>query len=86
MSSSKKVNTPPVPVLTETVDADMPDIPTLTEIHIETPVLLSDAQCQQLAKQIAPQLETLLRAKLLQEIQANLPALIRSAMNKQSQT
>lgn len=84
MSSSKKINTSSVPVLTETVDADMPGIPTLTEIHIETPAFLSDAQCQQLAKQIAPQLETLLRAKLLQEIQANLPELIRSAMNKPS--
>ena len=83
MSSPKKINTPSVPVLTETVNVDMPGIPTLTEIHIETPVFLSDAQCQQLAKQITPQLETLLRAKLLQEIQANLPELIRSAMNKQ---
>ncbi len=85
MSSSKKINSSIVPVLTETVDTGMADIPTLTEIHIETPTLLSDAQCQQLAKQITPQLETLLRAKLLQEIQTNLPELIRSAMNKQSQ-
>ena len=83
MSSAKKVNSPSVPVLTETVNTGMAEIPTLTEIHIETPALLSDAQCQQLAKQIAPQLEALLRAKLLQEIQANLPELIRSAMNKQ---
>lgn len=86
MSSSEKINSSVVPVLTETVDTSMTDIPTLTEIHIETPALLSDVQCQQLAKQIAPQLEALLRAKLLQEIQANLPELIRSAMNKQSQT
>ena len=83
MSSSEKINSSVVPVLTETVNTGMAEIPTLTEIHIETPALLSDAQCQQLAKQIAPQLEALLRAKLLQEIQANLPELIRSAMNKQ---
>ena len=68
----------------------MTDIPTLTEIHIETPALLSDAQCQQLAKQIAPQLETLLRAKLtqnfdtlLQDVQASLPELIRAALERE---
>ena len=72
----------------------MTDIPTLTEIHIETPALLSDAQCQQLAKQIAPQLEKLVRAKLthnfeaqleeaLLDIQTMLPDLIRATMKSQ---
>ena len=85
----KKINPSPVPVLTETVDADMPDIPTLTEIHIEKSAPLTDAQCRQLAKQIAPQLETLLRAKLtqnfdalLQDVQTSLPDLIRTALDR----
>lgn len=76
------------------VDEDMPDIPTLTEIHSEKSAPLTDAQCQQLAKQIAPQLETLLRAKLarnfdtllqelLREAQAKLPDLIRTALERE---
>ena len=86
----KKINLSPVPVLTETVGADMADIPTLTEIHIEKSAPLTDAQCRQLAQQIAPQLETLLRAKLtqhvdtlLQDVQASLPDLIRAALERE---
>ena len=90
----KKINPSPVPVLTEMVSEDMPDIPTLTEIHIKKSAPLTDAQCQQLAKQIAPQLETLLRAKLarnfdtllqelLREAQAKLPDLIRTALERE---
>jgi valyl-tRNA synthetase len=63
-----------LPILTDVVDANSLEIPTLTEVVVEEPsaliaenkefVTLSDAQYQHLATQIAPQLETLLRAKL----------------------
>ena len=72
----------------------MSDIPTLTEIHIEQAAPLTRAQCQQLAKQVAPLLEKLLRAKLAQnfdtllqkallDVQASLPDLIHSAVNRE---
>ena len=69
-----------LPVLTDVVDTDAPEIPTLTEVVAEEPSVLitekkeianlSDAQYQDLAKQIAPQLETLLRAKLSPQFDA----------------
>ena len=79
-----------IPILTERVDADPTKIPTLTEIHAATESL-SDEQYQRLAKEIGPHLEKLLRAKLtqnfeaqlgkaLEEMQANLPHLIRATM------
>ena len=91
-SRPPKKSAPPVPVLTEVVDEGMADIPTLTEIYVEQSAPLTDAQCQQLVAQIAPQLESLLREKfaqhcdtLLQEVmhdvQSTLPALIRATLN-----
>jgi len=95
-----------LPVLTEVVDADT-KIPTLTEIVAEeTPALimqtaapapLSDVECQRLAAQIAPQLETLLRDKLAprfgalwekawREAQAGLPSLIRTQLAAPAQS
>ena len=81
-----------LPVLTEVVDPDSPDIPTLTEVVTdaatevvaevvtEAPSVLiadnkgfatlSEAQYQHLATQIAPHLETLLRAKLAPQFDA----------------
>ncbi|CAH1385976.1 valine--tRNA ligase [Candidatus Nitrotoga sp. M5] len=69
-----------LPVLTDVVDTDAPEIPTLTEVVAEEPSVLitekkeianlSDAQYQDLAMQIAPQLETLLRAKLSPQFDA----------------
>jgi len=88
-----------LPVLTDVVDTDLLEIPTLTEVVAEEPsaliaenkefATLSDAQCQQLAAQITPQLETLLRAKLVPQFDAlwqeawrqaklNLPELIQA--------
>ncbi|CAH1903800.1 valine--tRNA ligase [Candidatus Nitrotoga sp. HW29] len=96
-----------IPVLTDVVDADSLEIPTLTEIVAEEPsalpaenkkentetntefTTLSDAQYRHLATQIAPQLETLLRAKLAPQFDAlwqeawhqaksNLPELIQA--------
>ncbi len=87
-----------LPVLTEVVEADT-NIPVLTEILAEeVPALvahaaapLSDAECAQLAAQIAPQLEALLRDKFAthfdalwqeawREAQAGLPELIRAQL------
>ncbi|RFC36816.1 MAG: valyl-tRNA synthetase [Candidatus Nitrotoga sp. SPKER] len=73
-----------LPVLTDVVDATPLEIPTLTEIVTDEPSVsltknkeenkefttLSDAQSQHLAAQIAPQLETLLRAKLAPQFDA----------------
>ena len=91
-----------LPVLTDVVDADAPGIPTLTEVVAGKPSVLitenkelanlSDAQYQHLATQIAPQLETLLRAKLAPQIDAlwqeawrqtksNLPELIQAHLS-----
>ncbi|RFC33553.1 MAG: valyl-tRNA synthetase [Candidatus Nitrotoga sp. MKT] len=92
-----------LPVLTDVVDGDSLEIPTLTEVVAEeSPAFLaenkeenkesatlSDTQYQHLATQIAPQLETLLRAKLAPQFDAlwqeawrqaklNLPELIQA--------
>ena len=83
-----------IPVLTEKADQNLSAIPTLTEIHAEETGVLSDAQCQQLASELAPQLEKLLRAKLTQhfeaqvneallDLEAMLPDLIRATMKSQ---
>jgi valyl-tRNA synthetase len=78
-----------LPVLTEVVGADI-EIPILTEIIAEEapaliaqaatpsplsdPISLSDRECQRIAAQIAPQLETLLRDKLAQSATEGLSA------------
>jgi hypothetical protein len=82
-----------LPVLTESPDAD---IPVLTEVlHEEPPAPgtgpLTDLQCRQIAEQIAPHLEALLRAKFAKhfdalweeswhEVEQNLPELIRDKL------
>ncbi len=94
MPAPTKINPSKIPVLTEKADQDLSAIPTLTEIHAEQSDTLSDAQCQQLASQLAPQLEKLLRAKLthhfetqineaLLDMEAMLPDLIRATMKRQ---
>ena len=90
-----KVTTYPTPpILTEVAEATFPDIPTLTEVHdpiTSTPVQnnsaeavepLSAAACDYLVAQIAPQIDALLQNAIL-DIQARLPELIRSALDKQ---
>ncbi len=76
-----KSNPPPVPVLTEVVDDGMADIPTLTEVHTDTAIHLTDAQCQQLLAQIAPQIDILLQ-QAVHDIKSRLPELIRTAIDK----
>lgn len=94
MPSSTKINPTEIPVLMEKADQDLSTIPTLTDIHAAQSGALSDAQCQQLASQLAPQLEKLLRAKLthhfetqineaLLDMEAMLPDLIRATMKRQ---
>ena len=89
-----------LPVLTELVGEAI-EIPLLTETIAEeatphaaqadAPARLPDTECQRLAAQIAPQLETLLRNKLAarldalwqetwHEVQASLPELIRTQL------
>ncbi len=88
-----------LPVLTELTETSV-HFPVLTEVLAEEmprPVkggaLLSDAQCAQLAEQLAPKLDALLREKLnvrlatawleaWAEVKAELPALIRAELEK----
>lgn len=90
-----------LPVLTEVPEADA-NLPVLTEVLSEEPPAskqgaapLSDAQCRQLAAQIAPHLEALLRDKIAsrldsiwpeiwREVQAELPKLVRAELAKPS--
>jgi hypothetical protein len=59
-----------LPILTETADGTMLDLPTLTEMledRLETaaPALpLTDEQCRRLAEQLFPQLEATLRSAI----------------------
>ncbi len=73
----------PPPVLTEVVDDGMADIPTLTEVHTDTATHLTDAQCQQLLAQIAPQIDILLQ-QAVHDIKSRLPELIRTVIDKKS--
>ncbi len=73
----------PPPVLTEVVDDGMADIPTLTDVYTDTATHLTDAQCQQLVAQIAPQIEFLLQ-QAVHDIKSRLPELIRTAIDKKS--
>ncbi len=87
-----------LPVLTERPDAG-PPIPVLTEelasadfsTEARGPLPLSDAECQRLAAQLAPQLEAILRAKFAQhfdawwekswrEAESKLPGIIREQL------
>jgi len=86
-----------LPVLTEVPETDA-NLPVLTEVlnneappGINTGEWVSDAQCRQLAAQIAPHLESLLRDKIAsgldslwpeiwRAVQAELPGLIRAEL------
>ncbi len=92
--AKKNSKLPDLPVLTETPDGD---IPILTEVLHEEPrgpvtVPLTDLQCRQIAEQIAPHLEALLREKFAKhfdalweeswhEVEQNLPELIRDKLS-----
>jgi len=76
-----------IPVLTEILAEEVPAL----IMQTAAPAPLSDVECQRLAAQIAPQLETLLRDKLAprfdalwqdawREAQASLPSLIRAQL------
>ena len=64
---SRTINPDLLPILTETADGTVLDLPTLTEAiggHLaatKTAFPLSEAQCQQLAEQLFPRLEATLR-------------------------
>jgi hypothetical protein len=64
---SHTINPDLLPILTETADGKVLDLPTLTETISENPAPaktvfpLSDEQCRKLAEQLFPQLETKLR-------------------------
>lgn len=68
--TSRVINPDLIPVLTETADGTVLDVPTLTEAVGEQPVKaepafpLSAEQCGQLAEQLFPQLEATLRAAI----------------------
>ena len=94
----KKADHPSLPILTQVADATLPEIPTLTEIHdagdtaamqkdaeAATVEPLSEAACDYLVAQIAPQIDALLQNAIL-DIQARLPELIRAALDKQQAT
>ena len=87
---------PSLPILTQVADTTLPEIPTLTEIHDASDTAavqraeakvepLSAAACDYLVAQIAPQIDALLQIAIL-DIQARLPELIRSALDKQQTT
>jgi hypothetical protein len=86
-----------LPILTETADGTILDLPVLTEAveeHRAPPALaLTAEQCQQLADRLFPALETLLRSaigsrsetrweKSMQQVQGALPDLIRTALEE----
>ncbi|MFZ2540408.1 MAG: hypothetical protein WAW75_01395 [Gallionella sp.] len=88
-----------LPILTETADGTPLDLPILMET-VEEPLtttahalLLTDAQCHQLAEQLLPKIEvTLLDAinsspesdwqSAMQQVRAHLPALIRKVLQE----
>ena len=87
-----KIKFPPtLPVLTDVADEHAPDIPTLTEIYTQAEIPsdpppfdipLSEAACLYLTAQITPQVEALIQ-DALRDIQAKLPELIRSTLDKE---
>jgi hypothetical protein len=96
----RTINPDLIPILTETADGTVLDLPTLTETVSKDPAAskaataqLTDEQCRKLAERLFPQLEVTLRAsigtrsearweKAMQQVQAELPALIRSSVPK----
>ena len=95
---SRIINPDLLPILTDTVDGTPIDLPMLTEAvgkHLPVTAVpqLTDMQCQQLADQLFPQLETALHnaigsrsearwKKSMQQVQSALPELIRKAIQK----
>ncbi len=94
---SRTINSDLLPILTDTVDGTKIDLPMLTEAvgaHLSATKRafpLTNEQCQQLAEQLFPQLETTLRSaigsrseakweKAMQQVQAALPDLINDAV------
>ncbi len=97
--NTRNINPDLLPILTELADGTVLELPTLTEKVVAKPAaqppaaLLSEAQCQQLAEQLFPQLEATLReaigsrsearwAAAMQQVQTALPGLIRDAVPK----
>jgi hypothetical protein len=92
---SRKINPDLLPILTDTADGTPIDMPLLTQAvappSASAALVLSEQQCEQLAKQLLPQLETTLReaigsqaswGKAMQEVRNSLPELIRKAAQK----
>jgi hypothetical protein len=85
-----------LPILTETADGKVLDLPVLTEAvegRHRAALPLSEAQCRQLAEQLFPKLEATLREvigsrsearweKSMQQVRATLPDLILSTVQK----
>lgn len=99
--STRDINPDLLPILTVLADGSMLEVPTLTEKVGVKPAapqpapLLSEAQCQQLAEQLFPQLEAALREAIgsrsetrwtaaMQQVQTALPDLIRDAARTRS--
>jgi hypothetical protein len=95
----RSVNPDLIPILTETADGTVLDLPTLTETvsnkstTAKPGILLTEEQCNKLAKRLFPELEAALREaigsrsekrweKSMQQLQEMLPDLIRSAVLK----
>lgn len=93
---SRIINPDTIPILTDTVDGTPIDLPMLTEavekhLAATTALPLSEKQCQQLAEQLFPRLEVMLRdaigsrsearwEKSMQQVRTELPDLIRKAI------
>jgi len=97
--TSRPINPDLLPILTETADGTVLDLPMLTEavgheLATATPALvLTEAQCRQLAELLFPQLEATLRhaigsrsearwEKAMQQVRATLPDLIHDTTQK----
>lgn len=86
----RQINHDLLPILTEKADGTLLTPPLLTTKAEVRNAPLSDAQCQELAERLFPQLEQTLQAaigsrseakwaKAMQQVQAALPELIRNA-------
>jgi hypothetical protein len=87
----RPINHDLLPILTETADGTVLTPPVLTNKADLRNALLNDAQCQELADRLFPQLEQALHAaigsrseakwaKAMQQVEAALPGLIRDAV------
>ena len=84
-----------IPILTETADGTILDLPMLTETvsDAKEPVALTEEQCKKLAARLFPQLEVTLRdaigtrsearwEKSMQQVREALPSLIRASVQR----